>query len=141
MAMVAPKYLEELGECRTPEDFKAKVHELLDDKLKGYRTAGSNLLIATYIPPNVTAGGIRLIGKTQQENIFQGKVGLVLQTGPLAFKRDRFNCPWDGLVANVNDWVVFRFADAWDMYFGDVSVKVLDHENMQGVIDNPRSIY
>lgn len=141
MAMVAPKYLEDLGEHSSPNEFKAKIHKLLDPILRGYRITGSDLLVATYIPPSITPGGIKLIQKSQQENIFQGKVGLVLQLGPLAFKRDRYNCPWDGLTAKVDDWVMFRFADAWDAYLGGVSIKVLDHESIRAIVDDPTAIY
>lgn len=141
MAMVAPKSLEQLGELRTPKEFKTEINRMLDATLKGYRTAGADILVATYIPPEKTAGGIIKIQKTQQENIFQGKVGLVLQVGPLAFKRDRYNCPWDGLVAKPGDWVAFRNADAWDMYLAGVSCKVLDHDNIRAIVDDPTTIY
>lgn len=141
MAMVAPKYLQELGQHEGPNDFKKRVHRLLDEKLKGFKIAGSDLLVATYIPSERTSGGIIVPMKSQQENIFQGKAGLVLQCGPLAFKRDRYNCPWDGHTAKVDDWIMFRFADAWDAYFGGVSVKVIDHENIRAIIDDPTVIY
>lgn len=141
MPVVAPKHLEELGKHEGPEDFKKRVHRLLDAKLAGLKVAGSDLLIATYIPSERTSGGIIVPMKSQQENIFQGKVGLVLQTGPLAFKYDRFNCEWSGLRAAENDWVMFRYADAWDLYLGGVSCKVIDHEHIRAVVDDPTVIY
>lgn len=141
MPMVAPKSLQALGQSTGPNDFKARVHAMLDKKLAGFRLAGAAVLIATYIPSEKTAGGIIVPIKSQQENIFQGKIGLVLQIGPLAFVRDRFNCPWDGLRAKLNDWILYRPADAWDLYFGDVSCRVVDHDNIRAIIDDPTAIY
>lgn len=140
-AMVAPKHLVELSDHVGPDDFKKRLHRLIDKHLTGFRTAGSDLLVATYLPPAKTGGGILIPQKSQQENIFQGKIGLVLQLGPLAFKRDRYNCPWDGLTVKADDWIVFRFADAWDMYLGGVSVWMVDHESVRAVIADPTSIY
>lgn len=141
MPMVTPRTLQELSQHEGPDDFRARIHKMLDGKLKGFRIAGADLLVATFIPSERTKGGIIVPIKSQQENIFQGKVGLVLQLGPIAFRRDRFNCPWDGLVAKVDDWVMFRPADAWDAYFGDVSVKALDHESVRAIVSDPTIIY
>lgn len=142
MSIVAPKFLQHLGDHKTPAEFKKKIHALLDPHLTNYRVGGSDLLVAIYIPPEMTAGGIIKIQKSQQENIFQGKVGLVLQLGPIAFKRDRFNCTWDGITAKADDWVVFRFANtSLDMYLGGVAVQHIDHEHIRAVVDDPTAIY
>lgn len=113
------------------------------------RLMGPVVLVATYDPVNAaaalgedlkTAGGILL--PTSDEYKWQGKIGLVLATGPGAFKdsadgRVRF----DGLKADVGDWVVYRASDGIQMMLDKFHARVLHDVHVIGTITEPDRIY
>ena len=67
----------------------------------------NKVLIGIYMRPSKTKGGIELPDNYRDEDFFQGKAGLVLKKGPLAFQDDdviKFN----GFNPDVGDWVAFK---------------------------------
>ena len=48
----------------------------------------NQILVGVYIRPEKTKGGILLTSQTRDEDRYQGKAGLVLKKGPLAFVDD-----------------------------------------------------
>ena len=67
--------------------------EILDKcgNTDGIDVLHNQILVAIYIRPEVTQGGIYLADQTIKEDEYQGKCGLVLKSGPLAFKSDDRN--------------------------------------------------
>lgn len=72
---------------------------------------GAQVLVGVYRRPEKTAGGIHLPGSVRDEDNWQGKVGLVLKLGPLAFLNDDSH-RWD-YPPEVGDWVLFRVGDTF----------------------------
>jgi co-chaperonin GroES (HSP10) len=71
--------------CIEPEGLRAK---LLADLLPTVRRMGlqrNRCIVATYVRPSVTKGGIILTNRTQEEDRWQGKAGLLIAVGPSAF--------------------------------------------------------
>lgn len=117
---------------------KAIIREVGD--LSGIEVFHNQLLVGTYIESNRTAGGIWKPEKTIEESRYQGKVGLVLKKGPMAFK-DEGPVKFYGQDVKVGDWIVFRFADAWETFVNGVSVRFLFDADVKAKIDNPAIIY
>lgn len=140
MPAIMPTHLLTLGQCRTPEEFKAKVHELLDPALAQYRVCNSDVMFVTYIEPEQTAGGLFKSDRTQQEVLFQGNVGLVVGLGPLVNKYDSRGVEWASHEVKIGDWIVVRFADCWETHVEGVSCRLIDPENIRGIIDTPEII-
>lgn len=69
----------------------------------------SKILVAIYYRPEKTAGGI-IDPTAQQGDSYQGKIGLVLKMGPLAFQDDETHT-WGDVRPKVGDWVQFRVGD------------------------------
>ena len=63
--------------------------------ISNFNVFHNQVLIAIYIRPEMTAGGIIITNKTRDEDKWQGKVGLVLKKGPSAF------------VDESNQWFIF----------------------------------
>lgn len=66
---------------------------------------GSSVLIGMFIRPN-KVGSIYLADRSRDEDVYQGRVGLVLALGPLAFVDDkfrRFGGPW----CRPGDWILY----------------------------------
>ena len=77
--------------------------------LTDYEVFHNLVLVATYVPGE-KIGSIIVPDKTLAENRFQGKMGLVLKCGPLAFKDDE-NVKFGGISIEPHDWVLFRPSD------------------------------
>lgn len=81
--------------------------------------AQNEILIATYMRAELTAGGIILTSANLKEDQYQGKVGLVLKIGAACrFERtDSVTGVTYGIPINLHDWVVVRTSDTWPMEF------------------------
>lgn len=70
----------------------------------------NKVLVGIYLRPQRTKGGIELPDKYRDEDVYQGKAGLVLKCGPTAFKGD-----WrvEGFAPKPGDWIAFRPSDGF----------------------------
>src|ERR1700675_790738 len=76
------------------------------------------VLLASYIKPERTKGGIIRIDQSREEDVYQGKTGMVLKLGQEAFKDDG-DTKFYGQKAEAGEWVVFKLGDAWKIQVGD----------------------
>lgn len=72
------------------------------------------VLLASYVKPERTRGGIILTDTSKEEDIWQGKSGMVLKLGKDAFQDDETTV-FHGQTAEVGEWVVFKLGDAWKL--------------------------
>jgi co-chaperonin GroES (HSP10) len=104
------------------------------------------VLVATYIEPEKTAGGIIKPDRTLAENRFQGKAALVLQLGPLAF-RDDGGAHFGGVTIKVGDWVMVRPSEGWELFKVDASgsagtsCRMFEDIHIKARLADPASIY
>ncbi len=90
------------------------------DKLKdvpGFTIAQNEILVAIYQRDEISPGGIVMTAKTLKEDVYQGKVGLVVKVGD-NFKwqhTDPFTGNVGGVPIKLHDWVVFRASDTWPL--------------------------
>jgi co-chaperonin GroES (HSP10) len=73
----------------------------------------TQVLMAVYIAPEMTRGGIIRPDSNKEEDRHQSKVGLILKVGPQAFKSDS-KWSWPGNMG-VGDWVYLRRSDGWNI--------------------------
>lgn len=85
-------------------DSKQEILEKLGD-LSKVELAHNEVLIAIYQRSEMTPGGILLTHNSLKEDIYQGKVGLVVKLGP--------GCQFKNLDIKLHDWVVARPSDTW----------------------------
>lgn len=71
--------------CATPDGLRKKMLADLLPQVAKMRLQRNECLVATYIKTGVTKGGIIIPNKTQEEDRWQGKCGLLLAHGPAAF--------------------------------------------------------
>lgn len=105
---------------------------------------GREVLLAIYVRPEKTAGGVFLSDRTRIEDKYQGKVGLVIAKGPLAFNETR-GFEFGGETVEPGDWIIYRPQDSWSLGKngpgGKVDcVMVLDGD-IKGRIASPDVIY
>jgi co-chaperonin GroES (HSP10) len=108
--------------------------------LDSYEIFHNQILVAVYVRPNKTAGGIILTDNTLKEDEYQGKVGLVVKVGPTAFL-DSGEEDFQGQSVSVGDWVVFRTGDGWQLTIRDTACRILTDRTIRMRIKTPGDIY
>ena len=96
----------------------------------------SKVLVAGYVRPAKTAGGIILPDKVIEEDRFQGTVGLVIGLGKGAFKDDNI-AKFNGDKLKVGDWVLTVAADGVAMFINEVPCRLFDDTRILMKVKNP----
>ena len=103
----------------------------------------NQVLVAISMGRDQTEGGVYLPDATKRENEYQGKVGLVLKLGPLAFKDDDRN-QFHGQTVKVGEWIALRPNDGWPCRLGGrkgVPCRVLEDVHVKMRLKDPEDIY
>lgn len=100
----------------------------------------SQVLVATYIRPSRTKGGIIMIDQTIQESEFQGTIGLVVGLGPGAFKDDAI-AKFHGVKLKLHDWVLYRPADGMALEFRQVPCRLFEDVNIKMIVERPEDYW
>lgn len=122
------------------EDPKNLLQRELGKQASHIHPIGAQVLVAVYQRPEKTKGGIILTASAQDEDMWQGKVGLIMDMGPLAFTEDAAHA-WTGRVPKVGDWVVFRTGDTLGALAGKRMLRFLDENAIRAIIDHPDALY
>lgn len=120
------------------DEITSKVKEALDD----IQLNGANVLIGIYERPEKTQGGIILTQQYREEDIWQGKVGLILKIGNLPFDEDD-NKFFGGKLPKEGDWIAFRPSDGWPLVIGaDQQCRMLDDcRRIKMILSSPDCIW
>lgn len=100
----------------------------------------NQILIGIWIKPQKTAGGILLTDKYRDEDKWQGKVGLVLKKGALAFKDDD-RTEFHGQSVKEGDWVIYRVSDGFSIDLNGTHCRLIEDVHIRGIIPNPSIVY
>lgn len=104
--------------------------------LKKLSLFSGRVLVAIYISPSKTKGGIILTDKAKQEDVYQGQVGLVLKKGPLAFRDDEVT-KFHGQDVQVGEWVAFRPGDGKRIQINGVDCRIIEDTAIDAIVDDP----
>lgn len=100
----------------------------------------NQILVGIYMAPERTAGGIIRPDRTRDEDKWQGKVGLVLKTGPLAFVDDRSNI-FAGQEVKPGDWIVYRVSDGFPIDINGVHCRIMEDTHVKAAVPAPELVY
>lgn len=121
-------------------DPKKEIWDAIGDDINNVELFNNQVLVAIFIRPEKTAGGIMLANQTRDEDKWQGKVGLVLKKGPAAFV-DTNNVWFNGVSVEKDDWVFFRPAEGWALTVCGVMCRILDDVDIRGKISSPDEVW
>ena len=100
----------------------------------------NQVLVAVYMRPKVTKSGIHLTDAYRDEDTSQGKVGIIVKVGPVAFADPDGRWSWPGDMG-VGDWVFFRASDGWNTTVNGVLCRMLDDVRVRGRIQHPDQVW
>ena len=119
---------------------KAFVLKELGD-LSRFRLNGNRVLVATYIQPKRSRGGIIFTDNQTEESIYQGKVGYIIKKGPLAFVDDD-KTKFMGFTPDVGDWVFYRPSLAiMQLRYAGFDCRVFSDSDIAGDILDPEKMW
>jgi co-chaperonin GroES (HSP10) len=137
MASIEPAKVIEYTEG---EDPKKAVFDALGDALKSFETMYTNTVLLVTAPIMAKSkGGIIYADNTKKETRFQGKVGLVVMLGEIAFN-DSEIWPDEGSRPKVGDWVFFNNADTRECKINDISCRYVKDNLIIGKVSTPDAI-
>ena len=120
------------------KDPKTAIPKLVGD-LDGIEVIGDMVLVGIYIRPEKTAGGIIRPTINKQEDVWQGKVGLVLKWGPDAFKNPETGRLYEQNAA-VGEWCVFKVGDGWSLHINDYPCRLVRDIAIRLKVKDPNAI-
>lgn len=121
-------------------DPKDKILEEIGDHY-GFELMNNQVLVAVYLRPEKTKGGLILSDGYRAEDRYQSKVGLLLDNGPSAFVEDG-DAAWFGKHQfKKGDWLVFRPSDGWSITVNGVACRILSDTQIKGVVDQPDRVW
>ena len=118
---------------------KKEIFAAIGDLSKLDRLFSARVLVATYIQPRKSKGGIILTDKELQEDVYQSTVGLVIMKGPRAFVDDETS-KFFGQNVEIGDWVVFRPGDGKRMQVNGINCRLIDDTQIDAVTNDPSII-
>jgi hypothetical protein len=105
---------------------------------------GNYVIAATYYLPafEMLPGGKKFFRSqtSQDEALWQGKVGLVLGKGPLAFVDDDRN-KFHGQNVKIGDWIMWDIHDARQTTVNRVHCRWIPDVRILGTVDDPKLVY
>jgi len=120
-------------------DPKAGILEDIGD-LSTIELFNNQVLVAIYVRPTKTKSGIYLPDATVAEDKIQGKVGLVVKKGPMAFV-DASEQWFTDIEVNEGDWVIFRPSDGWGITINNLMCRILEDTAVRGKITAPDQVW
>jgi len=123
---------------RTAADCKREINK----HLKGieHQVFHSQVLVAHYIQPAKTKGGIIRTDTSVQEDRFQGNCFLVVGLGPLAFKDDSI-AKFGGQKLKIGDWVMAVTADGAALYINSMPCRIFSDTRILMKVEDPGMYY
>lgn len=120
-------------------DPRAVILEECAAHMQGVTILGARVLVGVYVPPEATKGGIILTTNSRTESNYQGKVGLVLALGPIAFQDDQTH-RFGEIKPKVGDWIVFNVGDTFGLELGKRRARNIEDVDVHMIITDPDSI-
>lgn len=136
MTVLSASKIEQISRAADPR--KAIIEAVGD--LSGTKVAADLVLLGTYIRNEMTAGGIIRPTEVLKEDEYQGKVGLVLKAGPMAFG------DWEtegevGKMAELHTWVVYAIKDAWPVQINGTACRFIPYDKIRMQVPKPDMVF
>ncbi len=138
MALVIPhRAIENVSRSADP---KKAILDAVGD-ISGVDIMANEVLVGTYIRPEKTSGGIIRPTGNVQEDVWQGKVGLVLKWGIKAYQDDADYKFEEIDKIKPGQWAVFMIGDARAISIGGYPCRLVRDSNLRMRIQDPNIVF
>lgn len=124
----------------TSSDPKKAILEAVGD-LSQVDIMFNEVLLGVYIRPEKTTGGIIRPTSNVQEDVWQGKVGLVLKWGNKAYVDDDEYHFDDGDKIKPGEWAVFMISDARSLNINGCPCRLVRDSNLKMRVKDPNIVF
>lgn len=123
-----------------PQATYAEIMEGLGDAMLA--VYGNEVLIGIYMQPQIRASGLIMPDQVRDEDKWQGKVGIVIAKGPLAFADDAENKVYFyGQNVYAGDHIVYRVSDGFPLDICGIHCRLLQDTEIRMKITDPAIIF
>lgn len=136
MAVFEPATVIEYGDDQDP---KQVVFDAILPLIEGLHLYRNEVLVVTAPNRVKTKSGLIMPEMYKKEQRFQGKIGLVVAMGEIAFD-DKNVWPNEDTRPKIGTWVFFRPADTNECAIGGYSCRFVDDDKIRGSCSNVDSI-
>jgi co-chaperonin GroES (HSP10) len=123
---------------KTPVDCAKNILKYI--KPVNFQVLHSQVLVAHYIRPAKSKGGIIMTDAAVQEDRFQGNCFLVIGLGKGAFKDDSI-AKFNGDKLKIGDWVMAVTADGAALYINSVPCRLFSDTRILMKVEDPGMYY
>ena len=135
MSVVVPhKAIDAVSNATDPK--QAILREI--GSLAGVKLLFDEVLLGTYFRPRKTAGGIIRPDDNVGEDMWQGKVGLILKFGLTAYK-DTPDFQF-AEIPSIGDWAVYYIGDARQIQVNGFPCRIVRDSNIRMIVSDPNTI-
>lgn len=136
MSVVIPaKFVEAISKAHNP---RQAILDFVGD-LDGIEVMGDRVLVGIYMRPETSKGGIIRPDVNKVEDLWQGKVGLILKLGPNAFINPETGEKYEQALKE-GDWGVFFVGDGKPMEVNGAACRLVKDVSFVAKIDNPEMV-
>lgn len=140
MGLVIPREtVEKFSKIADPVVLRKTILEMLGD-VSGIQIMFNRVLVAIYIRPETTKGGIIRPHDNVLEDLWQGKVGLIVKLGQDAFVDDA-TVSFHGQRCEVGDWVGFKIGDTWELVVKGVPCRLIEDAHVRARLTDPTYVF
>jgi co-chaperonin GroES (HSP10) len=136
MAIAEPAIVIEYG---GDEDPRQKVLDIIMPMIEGIELYRNEVLLVTAPNRTMSSGGIYIPEGRKTEQRWQGKTGLVVALGEIAFQDDKL-WPDAARRPKVGDWVLFATPNAPECSINGYSCRFIDDDKVRGRCSAPDSV-
>jgi co-chaperonin GroES (HSP10) len=124
-------------------DEKTAILNELGD-ISGIEILNNQVLVAIYMYPEVTKGGIYRPDVNKQEDKYQSKIGLMIKKGNSAF--DQAGGWFKDVKIDLHDWLVFKPSEGWAITVVNdkgqkVLCRILNDVDVKGRVSRPDQVW
>lgn len=124
-------------------DPRAEILQALGTTLDGAVLVNPvSVLLCMYERPEKTAGGLYMpeTAGPRAEDKYQGKVGLIVEMGHLAFKDDEEH-DWGPDKPKLGDWAMVRVGDTFPFYVNERMMRIVHENDVRMILPSPDMVY
>jgi len=137
MAVVsATRIIAQVSASKNP---KLEIIKLIGD-LSSVEVKFNMVLLATYFRPEKTSGGVFLPDENKAEDEWQGKVGLVMKLGPMAYEDDA-ETDFGGEKVEVGEWAVYKIGDTWSLNINGYPCRMIRDSSIKMTVKDPNMVF